>query len=236
MRQTKYMMSGGLAFSEEKDMKKLHQLSLKGWHVNDFKFMGYTLEKGESSDYIYSIDYRLLGEEEEAEYFDFFTSSGWSHVASNADIHLFRADPGTKPIYSDSDTNAEKYKNTSDFMTKLTIPLVFITALVWIGAIMSSGVLQSILLVAAIIFSAIALPAFWTIAVTYSTKWKTEGKYRLANLAKMITPLLFFSTIILIMFIVGDAGFAIRLLAAMIIGGIALPAAIRGAMSLYYNK
>ncbi|WP_040978150.1 DUF2812 domain-containing protein [Oceanobacillus jeddahense] len=236
MRQTKYMMSGGLAFSEEKDMKKLRQLSLKGWHVNDFKFMGYTLEKGESSDYIYSIDYRLLGEEEEAEYFDFFTSSGWSHVASSADIHLFRADPGTKPIYSDSDTTVEKYKNSSDFMTKLTIPLVFITALVWIGAIMSSGILQSILLVAAVIFSGIAVPAFWTTVVTYSTKWKTEGKYRLANLAKMIPPLLCFSTIILIMFIVGDAGFAIRFLAAMIIGGIALPAAIRGAMSLYHSK
>ncbi len=37
MRKTKYFMSGGLAFSEDKDMEKLHRYSLKGWHVNDFK-------------------------------------------------------------------------------------------------------------------------------------------------------------------------------------------------------
>ena len=47
MRQTKYITSGGLAFSEDKDMEKLRRFSLKGWHVSGFKFMGYTLEKGE---------------------------------------------------------------------------------------------------------------------------------------------------------------------------------------------
>ncbi|MFD1852244.1 hypothetical protein [Oceanobacillus bengalensis] len=46
MRQTQYIMSGGLAFSEDKDMEKLRRYSLDGWHVSDFKFMGYTLEKG----------------------------------------------------------------------------------------------------------------------------------------------------------------------------------------------
>ncbi|WP_353626051.1 DUF2812 domain-containing protein [Bacillus sp. JCM 19041] len=72
MRQTKYKMSGGLAFSEDKDMEKLRKLSLKGWHVSNFKFMGYKLEKGQSADYIYSIDYRTLTEEEKEEYLDFF--------------------------------------------------------------------------------------------------------------------------------------------------------------------
>ena len=78
------MMSGGTAFSEEKDMKKLRQLSLKGWHVSGFKFMGYILEKGEKLDYIYNLDYRLLEEGEEEEYFNLFSSSGWSNVASEA--------------------------------------------------------------------------------------------------------------------------------------------------------
>nr|WP_222115737.1 DUF2812 domain-containing protein [Virgibacillus sp. SK37] len=72
MKETKYITSGGLAFSEDQDMEKLRQYSLKGWHVSDFKFMGYTLEKGESSDYIYNIDYRSLKDGEEEEYFGFF--------------------------------------------------------------------------------------------------------------------------------------------------------------------
>ena len=72
MRQTKYIMSGGLAFSEDKDMEKLRRYSLKGWHVSDFKLMGYTLEKGESSDYIYSVDYRSLKENEMMNTLTFF--------------------------------------------------------------------------------------------------------------------------------------------------------------------
>lgn len=47
MSKSKYMMSGGLAFAESKDMEKLRQQSLKGWHVKKLSFMGYTLVKGE---------------------------------------------------------------------------------------------------------------------------------------------------------------------------------------------
>src|SRR5699024_10695817 len=124
MTQTKYITSGGLAFSEEKDMKKLRRFSLKGWHVSDFKLMGYTLEKGESSDYIYSIDYRWLKGEEDEEYFDLFSTTGWTHVTSEGNIHLFRARPGTKPIYTDRDTTVEKYENSSGLMKKLENRLV----------------------------------------------------------------------------------------------------------------
>src|SRR5690625_4183463 len=186
MIQTKYISSGGLAFSEDKDMEKLRRLSLKGWHVSDFKFMGYTLEKGESSDYIYSVDYRSLKGEEDEEYFDLFSSAGWTHVTSEGNIHLFRARPGTKPMYTDRDTTVEKYENLSGLMKNLAIPLVLITALVWVGVMISSGTLKSILIVVATILSAIALPAAWTAITTYSNKWKVEGRRSLANLGKMI--------------------------------------------------
>lgn len=68
MNQIKYITSGGLAFSENKDMEKLRRYSLKGRHVFDFSFMGYSLERGKKSDYIYSIDYRWLKEDEKKEY------------------------------------------------------------------------------------------------------------------------------------------------------------------------
>ncbi|GEN89848.1 DUF2812 domain-containing protein [Oceanobacillus sojae] len=233
MRQTKYMMSDGLAFSEEKDMEKLRRLSLKGWHVCDFKFMGYILEKGESSDYIYCIDYRSLEDGEEEEYFDLFSSSGWSHVASEGDMHLFRANPGTKPIYSDLDTIAEKYISSSNTMIKFAIPLFFITVLLWVGALMSSGVLQSILFTAAVIFSVIVILIAWTSISEYSNKWKTEGKHRLASLGKMTLPLLLLIAVI-IMFFVIETDYAIQILTSMIIGGIALPTIIRGIISLHH--
>src|SRR5690625_377928 len=174
MTQTKYITSGGLAFSEDKDMEKLRRFSLKGWHVSDFKFMGYTLEKGESSDYIYSVDYRWLKEGEEEEYFDFFSSSGWSHVTSEGNIHLFRARPGTKPIYTDRDTTVEKYENSSRLMKNMAIPLVLITEIVCVGVMIRSGTLKSILIVVATILIAFACSAAWTAITTYSNTWKVE--------------------------------------------------------------
>lgn len=234
MRQTKYIPSGGLAFSEDEDMEKLRRFSLKGWHVSGFKFMGYTLEKGESLDYIYSIDYRLLTEDEEEEYFAFFSSAGWSHIASEANIHLFRALPGTQPIYTDRDTTVEKYKNLSDSMNKLAIPFVFITALVWIGAMISSGILQSILLGVAVILSIIALPTAWTIITTYSNKWKVEGRKGLVNLVKTLPFLVLLIVVILLLFVRGIDS-TIKLLTYMIAGAIALPTAIWVIMTLYHK-
>ncbi|MFS0614097.1 DUF2812 domain-containing protein [Lederbergia ruris] len=234
MRQTKYISSGGLAFSEDEDMEKLRRFSLKGWHVSGFKFMGYTLEKGESLDYIYSIDYRLLTEDEEEEYFAFFSSAGWSHIASEANIHLFRALPGTQPIYTDRDTTVEKYKNLSDSMNKLAIPFVFITALVWIGAMISSDILQSILLGVAVILSIIALPTAWTIITTYSNKWKVEGRKGLVNLVKTLPFLVLLIVVILLLFVRGIDS-TIKLLTYMIAGAIALPTAIWVIMTLYHK-
>ncbi|MFL0366034.1 DUF2812 domain-containing protein [Pseudobacillus sp. 179-B 2D1 NHS] len=232
MRQTKYITSGGLAFSEDKDMEKLRRFSLKGWHVSDFKFMGYTLEKGESSDYIYSVDYRSLKEDEEEEYFDFFSSCGWSHIASEGDIHLFRAHPGTKPIYSDRDTSIEKYENLISSMKPLAIPLVLITVLTWVGAMISSGTLESVLRVIAIVLTVFAIPTAWTVTATYNNKWKAKEKKGLVHLSKAIPILLFLVAVIILLFVDGSP---IQLIASMIIGAIALPTAIWVIMSLYHK-
>ena len=215
-------------------MEKLRRYSLKGWHVSDFKFMGYTLEKGESSDYIYSIDYRSLKEDEKEEYFNFFSSSGWSHVASEADIHLFRANPGTKPIYTDCETTVEKYSNLNNFMNKVTAPLFLVTVFAWALALLNSGTLQSIFLIAATIPSVFALPAAWTALAAYSNKWKAKGKKGVANFLKVIPFLLFIIAIIILLFFFVSNHF-VRVLTSMAIGGVALPTAIWLIMSLYHK-
>ncbi|HLR51810.1 MAG TPA: DUF2812 domain-containing protein [Candidatus Avamphibacillus sp.] len=235
MKQRKYITSGGLAFSEDKDMEKLHRFSLKGWHVSDFKFMGYTLEKGERSDYIYSVDYCSINESEEEEYFDLFSSAGWTHVTSEGDIHLFRASPDTKPIHSECETVAEKHDNLGGSMRWSAISLILITALVWLGTFLSTGSLQMILAVIAVIFTMIAFPAAWTVITIYTNKSKAKGNGGLVNLTKTL-PIIFpvlFAVIILLIF--GSSGNAGRILASMVIGGIALPTVIWVVMSLYHK-
>lgn len=232
MRKTKYIISGGLAFSEDKDMEKLRRFSLKGWHVSDFKFMGYQLEKGKSSDYIYCVDYRSLKEDEAEEYFDLFSSFGWTHVASESGIHLFRAQPGTKPIYTDRDTTADKYNNLINFLKSFAIPLGLLTALVWLGAMISSGTFKSVLHVVALILSVIAVPTAWTVITTYTNKWKVEGRGGLVNLVKS-TLFLLLAIAVIILLVGGDMDNTINLLTGMIICAITLPTVIWIVMSLY---
>jgi len=233
MRQTKYMMSGGLAFSENKDMEKLRQFSLKGWHVNDFKFMGYSLTKGESSDYIYSVDYRSLQEDDAEEYFDFFLSAGWSHVASQGNIHLFRAQPHTKPIYSDRDTAVEKYESSARSLNYFAIPLVVLTILAWVGAMISSDMLQSILYTIAVIFAVIAFPTAFTVIATYHNKWKVKERGGLFRLFTAI-PVALFPIIIVILLVVN--GSSVNMLVYMIVGAIAFPMSIWIIMSLCQKR
>src|SRR5699024_5935287 len=87
---------------EESDMERLRKKSLRGWHIKKFSFFGYRLERGEPTDVIYTIDYHLLNEEDQEEYFDMFKMAGWEHVCTEYNMHIFKAPRGTKPIYSDS--------------------------------------------------------------------------------------------------------------------------------------
>ncbi|SIT71974.1 DUF2812 domain-containing protein [Edaphobacillus lindanitolerans] len=231
MKKTKYITSGGLAFSEKEDMDKLQRYSNEGWHVKGFKLMGYTLEKGHRSDYIYSIDYRSLAEGDEDEYMDVFASAGWTHIASSADIHLFRAQAGTEPIYTDRDTTVEKYRNSAVSVGKAAVPLVLLTVLAWIGAVMSTGMFN-VLTIAAVILTACAVPTAWTALTAYQNKWKAEGKKKTANLAMALPFLILLLGIAAFVWNSDSTGGAIRMLTAMLIGAIAFPAVVWAVMTL----
>jgi len=234
MTKTKYITSGGLAFTEQKDMEKLRRYSLKGWHVKKFKFMGYSLEKGESADYIYSIDYRSLKKDEDDDYYDFFTSAGWTHVTSESDIHLFRAHPGTKPIYTDRDTTVSKYENSSRSMNKLAIPLIIMAALMWLGTVLTSGISHTVFLTIALILTVLAIPATWTVIAVYNNKWKVEEKRGRVNFTRIV-PYLLLLIAILTLVLGGDKSLIISVLSSSIIGAVTFPTAIWLIMSLYHK-
>ncbi|WP_353626052.1 hypothetical protein [Bacillus sp. JCM 19041] len=110
------------------------------------------------------------------------------------------------------------------------ISLVILTALVWIGLLLSSGPLRSILAVMVIILTVLAIPTAWTVVTVYTNKWKAEGRKGLINLSKTIVPLLLVSVIILLVF--SESGSPLRILASMVIGAIVFPTAIWLIMSL----
>ncbi|MTI81452.1 MAG: DUF2812 domain-containing protein [Firmicutes bacterium] len=122
MTQTKFIPSGGLAFVEEKDLRKISKYAKEGWILESFAMLGYRLKKGEPRNIEYEIDYQTGVDED---YFAYFEEAGWSHVCSAGDeIHVFSAPVGTKPIYSDKETIIEKYEREKRQMGKYALPFL----------------------------------------------------------------------------------------------------------------
>ena len=136
MKKVKYIPSGGLAFYEEKEMKKLAKHAKEGWMLEKFAGLGYKLRKEEPSDVEYSLDYQ---KEADDEYFTFFEAAGWSHVCSAGnEIHIFNAPTGTKPIYTDRPTTIEKYEREKKQMGKAALPFFISTVVFWLLSVSSN--------------------------------------------------------------------------------------------------
>jgi hypothetical protein len=107
----KYLLNMGLAFDEDKAMKKLSKMAREGWVLKEMTSLRYKLVKDEPKELIYSMDYKKL-DKDEKEYFELFDSSGWKHRCSYGPFHFFSAAPGAVPIYTDKENYLSKYTNS----------------------------------------------------------------------------------------------------------------------------
>ncbi|CAH0346575.1 DUF2812 domain-containing protein [Bacillus sp. CECT 9360] len=141
MLKTKYIMSDGLAFSEEKDMQRLSRYAKKGWILEGFAGLGFKLRKEEPKYLDYSLDYLKEADEE---YFQYFEAAGWSHVCSSGnEIHVFCAPIGTKPIYSDKETIIEKYQRQKKQMGKYALPFLISWVVFFVLSVLSQNSILS---------------------------------------------------------------------------------------------
>lgn len=135
---SKYVMITGLAFSEESDMEKLKSYASQGWILEDI--IGgffYKLKKDKPQDIVYSLDYQAEANEE---YFTIFKETGWKLIVSVKNkMHIFSAKAGTKPIYSDCDSEIGKYTSIRSQIGKGTLYSLII-AMVLMGLLVVSAI------------------------------------------------------------------------------------------------
>lgn len=133
---SKYVMISGLAFSEEDDMEKLKNYASEGWILEDI--IGgffYKLKKDKPQDIVYSLDYQTEANEE---YFTIFKEAGWKLVVSvENQMYIFSAQAGTKPIYSDCESEIDKYTSIRNRTRKGTLYSLII-AIALIGLLVVS--------------------------------------------------------------------------------------------------
>lgn len=162
---TKYISSGGLAFTEHKDMKKLSRWAAKGWHLESFALFGYRLRKGEPKQAAYCVDYNHVKADDMEEYEELFEAGGWTRVCSSGNIHVFTAPEGKKPIYTDKETNYEKYRiNAKTIAPLLVVPLITILLFILVAAdqIGITGAAEKALRVAGLVGFILSVPILMT--------------------------------------------------------------------------
>lgn len=171
----RYIWNMGLAFDEDRVLKKFSDLAKEGWILKEMTLLKYKLEKTEAKELIYSMDYKELKMNKD-EYFQLFTSSGWKHMCSYGPYHFFSASIGTVPIYTDRESYLEKYKTSRNVYLKALIISTLLLVIVnfldsFVATKLNSKVFHIALSLVGIVSAAIATPSLM-VTVAYFFRFK----------------------------------------------------------------
>lgn len=174
-KKNRYIMNMGLAFDEERAMKKLSQRAKEGWILKEMSLFRYKLVKDKPKEIVYSMDYKELGKNDN-EYFELFQSSGWDHMCSYGPYHFFAAPPQTVPIYTEKESYLNKYESSRNVYKKTTIiSIVMLIAVnlleVLLGNRIEGRIFKNIMLIIGTILVALAVPSLM-VSIAYYLKEK----------------------------------------------------------------
>jgi hypothetical protein len=174
-KKNRYIMNMGLAFDEDRAMKKLGQMASEGWILEKISLFRYRLVKSQPKELVYSMDYKKLGKNIE-EYFELFQKSGWEHMCSYGDFHFFSAPPETISIYTEKENYLSKYESSKQSYKKtaiISLVLLIIVNMIEfvLGSRIEGAMIRNILAIIGIILLVIAVPSLM-VSVAYYLKEK----------------------------------------------------------------
>lgn len=131
----KYRLCNGLAIYPDRDMKMLSEMSQKGWHVKELKWICYRFEEGEPKEYIYNLN---MENEVNEDMLSIYKESGWEPIILENGYQIYRAEKGATPIFTDNETKIEvlsKQKKSFGIgaivFLILFVVIVAVTAVFW---------------------------------------------------------------------------------------------------------
>lgn len=121
-------MSSGLAFEPEKDLATFAEMAAQGKRLTGIAHLGHgwRFVEGAPEDVVFDLAYEL---DPDADYLECFRASGWSHVLTAGDAHIFKAAPGTAPVHTDAESRREELlRERNRFAGFSLITLLFFVA------------------------------------------------------------------------------------------------------------
>jgi hypothetical protein len=171
----RYIMNMGLAFDEDRAMKKLSQCAEEGWILKEMSLFRYKLIKGQPQKIVYSMDYKEVSKNDN-EYFELFESSGWQHMCSYGAFHFFAAPPETVPIYTEKENYLSKYESSKGGYKKtaiISIVMLIVVNLIefLLGSRIEGTIIKNVMFILGTILVALAVPSFM-VSIAYYLKEK----------------------------------------------------------------
>ena len=98
-------MGHGMAVSPEKDLELFASMAARGQRLSGISAPGLWLfEPAEPEQAVFAVDYTDRADED---YLALFEAAGWHRVLGVANMQIFKAAPGTRPIHTDPGAKAE---------------------------------------------------------------------------------------------------------------------------------
>lgn len=95
-------MGHGTAVKPERDLELLRAMAAAGHRLTGMKALGqWTFEDAPPEDAIVALTHH---DAPDADYLEIFDAAGWNHVWGVGELQVFKAAPGTPPVYSDEET------------------------------------------------------------------------------------------------------------------------------------
>lgn len=177
MKKHKYLLNYGLAFDEEKLIKKLNALATEGWILKEMGAFRYKLAKESPQELQYTMDYKNIDSESEAEYIEMMELSGWKCMCSYSGYYFFASKPGTTSIYTDKESYLEKYNETKSIFKKGAIfGLVTIMLLLIINILVPSDLKNNVYKVIFILILGCSVGALVPSLMVLSSQYFREKK------------------------------------------------------------
>ncbi|MBM7648710.1 hypothetical protein JOC78_001656 [Bacillus ectoiniformans] len=119
-----------LAWQDQQEEKWLRFMAQQGWSLKEYTYFRYTFEQTEPHDSIYKLDYKATKNNDLDDYLAIYQDAGWEHVAQFAKWHYFKANAETaftEEIYTDSESQVQKYKGLLKILLLMFFSLLFIS-------------------------------------------------------------------------------------------------------------
>jgi hypothetical protein len=117
------------AWQDEKEEAWLRTMSQRGYHLVSVRpFGSYSFNPGDSTDYVYRLDYQI-NKKDMRNYLQLFHDAGWEHIGEMSGWQYFRKEamPGESPeIHTDVESKVAKYKRLMAYVGLIDILMIVV--------------------------------------------------------------------------------------------------------------